>query len=891
MGRRDDTPIERDDDKLPTTDAAVPAGDGERPQSEAVRPRRRGAPWLLGGLVLALLFVLVALQVFGLWEFITPDTAADTLLVYALSTLNFVAFLLFSFIFVRNLLKLRRERRERELGSKIKTRLVVYFIAVSLLPITALAVFSYLFFNRAVDKWFSSLPENVVGQARVVQANEGDRQSQNLDETAAALATLLEGRTPEDVQLKLDPLASRLRLSALGVVFAQVPATPEGEAARETGVGEAGQVASASVSRDFDRAEFAELLARIEQSPDSPVPRELRQGERVFDLSAADFGGNKLVALRARANDPQLASLVQSSETFESFKRRQRKVRLLGLSTLGLLTLLLLFAATWAAIHLARGIGTPIRTMAEAADEVARGNFSHRVSSITDDELALLADSFNQMTAQLEENSRRLAASAAQLGANAAELREKNLALAERRNYIETVLDSLSTGVVSLDGRDRVTTINAAAASMLRLAHEPAAGASLSHLFAEEDRAVIEKLIGRARRAGRASWQMELSLHATADAGAEAGLPVALTATALDTPAGAGRGVVIVIEDLTELLAAQRAAAWSEVARRMAHEIKNPLTPIQLSAERIARQFRRAAGRDESQPHGANGNGRTPAPPAAAPHVESHAHSPRESQADSPRVEARAPTVGASDGPLDLGDEHEEVLRGRDLEHVSRVIEDCTATITREVAGLKAMVDEFSRFARLPHARLEPADLNEVVRQSVALYEDRLGGVRLDVLLAPVLPAAMLDPEQMRRVLVNLIDNALEAVEDATDERRVTVATGHDPARALLLVEVADTGHGVARRDLPRLFQPYFTTRGRGTGLGLAIVQRIVTDHGGRIRAEQNHPRGARFVVELPAAEDAATRGQGDAGTRGEENSDSPRHRAAASPRPASTDV
>jgi len=178
------------------------------------------------------------------------------------------------------------------------------------------------------------------------------------------------------------------------------------------------------------------------------------------------------------------------------------------------------------------------------------------------------------------------------------------------------------------------------------------------------------------------------------------------------------------------------------------------------------------------------------------------------------------------------------------------------------------------------------------VRQSVALYEDRLGGVRLDVLLAPSLPAAMLDPEQMRRVLVNLIDNALEAVEASTDERRVTVATGHDPARSLLLVEVADTGHGVARRDLPRLFQPYFTTRGRGTGLGLAIVQRIVTDHGGRIRAEQNHPRGARFVVELPAADDAATRGQGGgAETRGGENSDPPRPRVPASPRPASADV
>jgi nitrogen fixation/metabolism regulation signal transduction histidine kinase len=166
-------------------------------------------------------------------------------------------------------------------------------------------------------------------------------------------------------------------------------------------------------------------------------------------------------------------------------------------------------------------------------------------------------------------------------------------------------------------------------------------------------------------------------------------------------------------------------------------------------------------------------------------------------------------------------------------------------------------VDEFSRFARLPHARLEPADLNAVARQAIALYEDRLGGVRLDVSLARTLPTAMLDAEQIRRVFVNLIDNALEALaETGEDERRITVATAHDPARGLLLAEVTDTGHGIARSDYARLFQPYFSTRGRGTGLGLAIVQRIITEHGGRIRAEASHPRGAKFTIELPAMEE-----------------------------------
>ncbi|HKQ52334.1 MAG TPA: ATP-binding protein, partial [Pyrinomonadaceae bacterium] len=277
-------------------------------------------------------------------------------------------------------------------------------------------------------------------------------------------------------------------------------------------------------------------------------------------------------------------------------------------------------------------------------------------------------------------------------------------------------------------------------------------------------------------------------------------IPVALTATALRSSSEGGRGVVLVIEDLSELLAAQRAAAWSEVARRMAHEIKNPLTPIQLSAERIARNFSRAA-------NGGGSNG------------------------------------GGGEGAR------------RERERVEKLVDECTATIAREVAGLKAMVDEFSRFARLPHARLESADLNEVVLQAVKLYEDRLEDVRLDVRLGQKLPAVMLDGEQMRRVFVNLIENALEALAGLEGERRITVATAHDPRLGVVLAEVTDTGHGIPRADFGRLFQPNFSTRERGTGLGLAIVQRIITDHGGRIRVAANHPRGAKFTIELPAAQ------------------------------------
>lgn len=756
--------------------------------------RRRAAPWLLGGLVLLLLAVLVALQVFGLWEVVTPDTAAETLLLYALSSLNFVAFIIFAFIFVRSLLKLRRERRARQLGSKIKTRLVVYFIAASLLPITAMALFSYIFLNRSLEKWFSRLPEDVVNEARRAQADELNNEAKLLGETAAVVALLVEQQSKSNVASNIDQFLDHFvrssQLAALRIV------SPGGELLAES------KLAAG------DAEKLDEALARVVSEVSRGNTGGITNGgskDGNFDVAVAEANnGQRVIALRERRVNAHLSRIVAGSETYERLREKQRRVRLLGLSTLGLLTLLLLFAVTWTAIHLARGIATPIRALAEAANEVARGNLDYRVGAIAEDELALLAQSFNQMTAQLAENRERIEASAA-------ELREKNATLEERRDYIETVLESLSTGVVSLDEDNRISTINAAALLMLGLAAPRTMNISLAQIVNAGNHAVLERLLQHARRRGRAAEQTEL-VRDSSPAGGKT--PVALTAIALrhaqsGNGSGEGRGVVLVMEDLSELLAAQRAAAWSEVARRMAHEIKNPLTPIQLSAERIARHFQ-------------------------SMNVSSSVSEPPQS-----------------------GGLTEQQQR------VARVVEECTQTIAREIAGLKAMVDEFSHFARLPHARLEIADLNEVVRQALILYEDRLQGVSIDVRLAYTLPAGMLDTEQIRRVVVNLIDNAVEALAAVEGERRITIATGYDPARGLLLAEVTDTGHGIAHCEPSQLFQPYFSTRERGTGLGLAIVQRTIIEHGGRIRAEANYPRGAKFTFELPAADEGHRKDEG----------------------------
>jgi len=747
-----------------------------------LRRSRRTVPWLLAGIVAVLLAIIVAQQLLNRGSVVTPETGSDTLLLYALSSLNFAAFIVFSFILLRSLLKLRRERRERQLGSRIQTRLLVYFIGLSLLPIAAMAAFSYLFLNRSIEKWMGRLPEAVVERVREQQRDSLATQNENLRKTAALLATGIRARPQTEWQSALDQLAATGELSAVEIIS------------------DNGQVLAHSET-SLPPSQTTELNGVLQRArdPNAQASETLADGKG-FDLTAVPLMGTlRLILVPHRLGDTDVNDTIAGSQReYQHLLQRQRKVRLLGLSTLGLMTLLLLFASTWVAIHLARGLAAPIRSLAEASKEVARGNLAHRVDTIADDELALLAESFNQMTAQLDENRQHI-----EDGATA--LREKNLALEERRNYIETVLESLSTGVVSLDQNDCVTTINTAAISILKLSEAPPAWAKLTTLLNSEDQVALERLVRRARRAGRAAEQSQLTRGAVGGA-----IPVALTATALRGTAGDGRGVVVVIEDLSELLSAQRAAAWSEVARRIAHEIKNPLTPIQLSAERIARNFRvRVSG---SEP-GANNS-----------------------------IEG---SEGSANG-------NGFALTEENREELSRVVEECTTSITREVAGLKALVDEFSRFARMPPPRMQPGDLNEVIRQSVQLYAERLDGVEMQLVLAEDLPPAMLDSEQLKRVFVNLTDNALEALAAMPDERGLTIKTRHDSARDLLLATVEDTGEGIPAGDFKRLFQPYFSTRGRGTGLGLAIVARIITEHGGRVYAEANVPHGARFVIELP---------------------------------------
>lgn len=413
-----------------------------------------------------------------------------------------------------------------------------------------------------------------------------------------------------------------------------------------------------------------------------------------------------------------------------------------------LLTLFVLFFAAWTAQLLARHISVPISALLGAAREVRRGNLSYRVRVKAIDELATLVRAFNEMTNELEGNARELEA---------------------RRRFTEAILESIPTGVISVSSDERIERVNRALGGIF--SQEIAFSAKrLSDLFEADDLAEIRYLLKRARRTGAAACQLDLHRPSSV-------LHLAVTAASLEQQ----RGFVMVLEDTSDLLRAQKAAAWQEVARRIAHEIKNPLTPISLCADRIDRHLLRLS---------------LPA-------------------------DTRA------------------------------ILEECTQTIQQEVQTVKSLVDEFSQFSRFPTAQPVPADLNEIVESAMALFAGRLDGIEKTVSLDKTIPQIMADRDQMKRVMVNLIDNAAEAMTD-TPQCRLHVATSQ-PSPGIIELSVSDTGCGVSAEDKEKLFLPYFSTKARGTGLGLAIVSRIITEHHGRVRVEDNLPAGARFVIELHA--------------------------------------
>jgi two-component system, NtrC family, nitrogen regulation sensor histidine kinase NtrY len=715
----------------------------------------KGSNWKRAWLTIAgVTVVLLTAAVFTLGSLripLHPEEENSLLILFALSTFIAAALLVFTLILGRSLLRLWAERRSGQLGSRFKGKMVVGAMGISLLPVVFLFFFSYALVNRTLNLWFPRPLEIANEQSQKLIGDFSKREFERLRIYAAAEAEALGGRRSGRENSFLpgsDPPVYWIVTSSGKTQFIN-------------------GTSSTGASPSGGDPKFVQTLVG---------GAEIWKSAQDYYLGAsAPYNGGLVVIARRLPPDfmQRYYDIESQTATYARQKQNLRAYKREIVLALFLITLLLLFTTTWVALFLSKQVTVPIQALAEATREISHGNFDYRIEVQAQDELGTLVRSFNRMTVQLGEGRRQINEFTQSLE-QAIEERER------RRKLMEAILENIPTGVVSLNASGEIARVNSAVVMILgEYARE---AKSLQDLLGEDAARAVLHLMRRSLRMGAASREIEIATGGRL-------VRTAVTVSSLG-PRRSNPGFVVVIDDLTDLLRAQKASAWQEVAQRIAHEIKNPLTPIQISAQRLLRRLDRSAEEN--------------------------------------------PRVPRSD--------------------FEKLAAECATLIEREVQTLKSLVDQFSQFARFPAARLAPADMNSIVESALALFHGRLDGVTVNIDLAASLPQVKADPELMRRVLANLIDNAAEAMENST-VRQLRVATRTESDGDAVEIEISDSGHGISPEDKLKLFLPHFSTKERGTGLGLAIASRIVAEHNGTIRAEDNLPTGARFVLRFPAAE------------------------------------
>lgn len=736
------------------------------PEKPRAKKEFKDNPRLLAAVVALLAAIpIVSTYLIGKSQSFSPGFLARVFL-YGFTVVNLTVLSVLVFVLARNLVKLFIERRRAVLGAKFKTKLVMIFVGFALFPSALIILVGSRLISTSVELWFNQPVETVLlGSQEVVESYYQEKQ-----ESATFYARMLSNETsqqrllaPTNVRALFRTMESRLTQYRLDMV--NVFST-DGELATLVHPG----LPLSDYNPDSARR-LAEIGLRGEErlfQDELGGGAMVRYVSPIYGSGTEDVIGAVVVShFVPRSLATTLAFVNDQANDYRQAEAQKEPIQDLFLSFFVMVSLLVLFSSTWIGLYLAKRITVPIRELAEATERIMAGDLDHSVGGAAVDELGMLMESFNKMTAQLKASQLRLEKSSH-------DLELKNSEVDRRRRYIETVLENITTGIVSMNRDGILTTVNPAALRMLELGRD-VVGRHYRDVFGDDDLAELQPLLEGMEGDGHRSREEEVNVIV---GGRELHLSVYLTM--LTGASGKPTGLLMVLDDLTQLLRAQKVAAWREVARRLAHEIKNPLTPIQLSAQRI-------------------------------------------------RKHARSKTI-----------------------ELPRIVEECTGTIIDEVDSLKNLVDEFSQFARMPTVAAQRQAVHPLLNATLELYDGLFKGLELEKHFAAQLPDLSLDPDLIRRVFINIIDNAIEAT---SGKGHVIVTTSHDPQTNVVVIEIADDGPGIPPEDRDKLFVPYYSTKRRGSGLGLAIVSRIVAEHRGRIRVEGNRPRGSRFILELPVAE------------------------------------
>ena len=737
---------------------------------------RRTSVAVLAAATLLLVLLLSALNAFKL-SFLHPSSTGEIFVFTALSVIVFLLFVTLLLLLLRNILKMFADQRSRVLGSRLRSRMLIGALLISFAPALCMFLFSFLLMNRSIDRWFSQPVAELRDNSTRIASELAHYVSLNARAEAESLArsqSFAQHYESADRPRLLDEIRThRITLQGGFAVIYR-----DGVPVEQYQLPQSSQPAIVHAWLDDDEGnksnrfeDFTAAVLKAAQRTDEPI---LSIGDSQYAVGDATIGdgGLVVVGLPMPAGLSSTVEQIRSGTTqYWTLYRERRSIRSTYLLLLLLLTALVFFASSWLALYLSKQITRPVEALADAMNEIAEGQYDQRVTVSATEELGELVRSFNHMASDLEQSRRLAETSTSQLSA-------ANLTLEARRKELETILETIPSGVVTLDSERSILQANRAFLNLVT-PHQlrDLTGIPLASLFAADVVAELILLERRAQRMGTASTEFEMP----ASPGTRS-----LTATTSVLDLGANkRGSILVLEDVTEFLRAQRQLAWKEVAQRVAHEIKNPLTPIALSAERIRRHM------DRNLP-------------------------------ESPGVMRR-----------------------------------CVDVILSSVESMSTLVDQFAVLAEFPAAQPKPADLNAIVESAVMLFHGRLENIRIEQRLAHELPPVMADAQALTRALANLIDNAAEAMQNSL-LRVLSIETCLSENHGMAELVLADTGHGLTGEMRERLFLPYVSTKQRGTGLGLAIAAKIVQEHHGAIRAENNSPAGARFILELPLAENGS---------------------------------
>ena len=747
---------------------AAPAPPDRRPFRDNPRLILLGILILLGALVAMVTLADRSAE-------LNPDFLTEVVL-YALSAADLTMLVALGFVLARNIVKLVVERRRGLPFSRFRAKLVGALLGLTIVPALLVLLVGSELIRSATQKWVSQPVDAVLSSATQI-AREYYRERETIvvqhasalarampagalrNGDSATLRRVIEGEVTQGRIRRVDVYSLSPGQAPVSLVAAQSPSAPRSDV--RTAIDRlAVSVANGSGHIAHEVLDGGGALVQAGAIVTDPATRE-----PLGVVVATDYLTGELAAASQR--------IVTAYEDYNRLKFLLPPLQGMYLSLFLMMTLMILVSATWMGLYLAKRITRPVHMLAAGAREIGAGHLDHRIEPETRDEFGSLIEAFNSMAGELATSQRKLERSRL-------DLERKNLQLDERRRYIETVLERIATGVISIGADGGIETINGAALRLLGV-DRTVIGTGADAVFERDDLKPLGVLLRQAHSgAGHAASEITLVRE-----GRE--LHLAAAATPLQREDGSAEGAVLVFDDVTPLIRTQRVAAWRDVARRLAHEIKNPLTPIQLCAERMRRHF------------------------------------------------------GGGPGPS------------------GELVEECTSTIVGEVESLKALVDEFAQFARMPAPKAVPTDLPRMLLDALALYNGLFRNIRIEPRFESPMPPVRLDPEQVRRVIINLVDNAVEALGGSAAAARpdgsaasIVVETRHDPVNGVARIVVADNGPGIPAADRDKLFMPYYSTRLRGSGLGLAIVRRIIVEHGGSIEVHDNQPSGTRFVIELP---------------------------------------